>query len=216
MTAAAAPNHTLTMDLWRPRRAVSLRGARFHTGLIHILRLLFTVAAMVSAGFLIGPVIDHYLHSARPVSNPGVSSVTMLGPRFTGRDADDKPFVITADTARRRPEQPSLVDLTNPRMEDATASNVVAKAGVYDETREVLDLAGDVVMTDATGYVFNSETARMFVRENRVEGQSRLTGKGPLGELKADTYKVLDNGKRIIVTGNVWTKIIVDDPPQTK
>jgi lipopolysaccharide export system protein LptC len=101
-------------------------------------------------------------------------------------------------------------------MEDATASNVVAKAGVYDETREVLDLAGDVVMTDATGYVFNSETARMFVRENRVEGQSRLTGKGPLGELKADTYKVLDNGKRIIVTGNVWTKIIVDDPPQTK
>ena len=216
MTAAAAPNHTLTMDLWRPRRAVSLRGARFHTGLIHILRLLFTVAAMVSAGFLIGPVIDHSLHSARPVSNPGVSSVTMLGPRFTGRDADDKPFVITADTARRRPEQPSLVDLTNPRMEDATASNVVAKAGVYDETREVLDLAGDVVMTDATGYVFNSETARMFVRENRVEGQSRLTGKGPLGELKADTYKVLDNGKRIIVTGNVWTKIIVDDPPQTK
>ena len=216
MTAVAAPSHTLSMDLWRPRRAVSLRGARFHTGLIHILRLLFTVAAMVSAGFLIGPVIDHSLHSTRPVSNPGVSSVTMLGPRFTGRDANDKPFVITADTARRRPEQPSLIDLTNPRMEDEAASNVVAKTGVYDETREVLDFAGDVVMTDATGYVFNSETARMFVRENRVEGQTRLTGTGPMGELKADTYKVLENGKRIVLTGNVWTKIIVDDQPKPK
>lgn len=204
------------MDLWRPRRAVSLRGARFHTGLIHILRLLFTVAAMVSAGFLIGPVIQHGMASTRPTTNPGLSSVTMLGPRFTGRDANDKPFVITADTARRRPEQPSLIDLTSPRMEDETASNVVAKSGIYDETREVLDLAGDVVMTDATGYVFNSETARMFVRENRVEGQTPLSGTGPMGELKADTYKVLDNGKQIILTGNVWTKIIVDDKPQTK
>jgi lipopolysaccharide export system protein LptC len=214
MTAVTANTHSMSMDLWRPRRTLSLRGARFHTGFVHILRLLFTVAAMVSAGFLIGPVIDHSLHSTRPVANPGVSSVTMLGPRFTGRDANDKPFVITADTARRRPEKPSLVDLTNPRMEDETASNVVARNGVYDEVGEVLDLAGDVVMTDASGYVFNSETARMFVRENRIEGQTRLTGTGPMGELKADTYKVLDNGKRIILNGNVWTKIIVDDKPK--
>jgi lipopolysaccharide export system protein LptC len=180
MTAAT---HTVTMDLWRPRRAVSLRGARFHT-----------------------------VNKTPPSTTPGLTSVTMLGPRFTGRDANDQPFVITADTARRRPQQPSLIDLTNPRMEDANASNVVAKNGVYDETREVLDHAGDVVMTDVSGYVFNSETARMYVRENRVEGQTRIAGKGPTSELKADNWKVLDNGKHIMLDGNVWTRFDAAKP----
>lgn len=203
-----------TLDIWQPRRAVSLQGARLHTGLVHILRLLFTIAAMVSAGFLIGPVIQHSLEKTPQGANTGITSVTMIGPRFTGRDSNDKPFVITADTARRRPEQPSLIDLTNPKLEDETASNVVSRTGVYDEAREVLDLHTDVVMTDASGYIFNSDKARIFVKENRVESDTTITGHGPQAELKADTYKVFDGGKRIVLNGHVWTRFTNDQKPK--
>lgn len=196
------------MDLWGPRRAVSLSAARFRTGLVHILRLVFVIAAMVSAGLLIGPVIEHNLRTQPPPGRAGVTSLTMIGPRFTGRDSNDKPFVLTADTARRRPQQPGLVDLTNPKLEDETTSTVTAREGVYDEARQVLELSGDVVMNDASGYVFNSDKARMFVHENRVESETPLQGRGPLGEVRADTYKVLDNGERVILNGHTWARII--------
>jgi lipopolysaccharide export system protein LptC len=46
----------------------------------------------------------------------------------------------------------------------------------------------------------------MYVRENRVEGREPLNGFGAAGEVRADSYEVLDDGNRIILKGNVWTK----------
>jgi lipopolysaccharide export system protein LptC len=77
---------------------------------------------------------------------------------------------------------------------------------VWNSELEVLDLEGDVVMTDAGGYTFTSQKTRMYVRENRVEGQEPLNGFGAVGEVRADSYEVLDDGNRIILKGNVWTK----------
>jgi len=70
----------------------------------------------------------------------------------------------------------------------------------------ILDLVGDVVMTDAAGYTFTSQRTRMYVKDNRVEGQTPLNGVGPIGEIRADEYEVLEDGNRIILKGNVWTK----------
>ena len=46
----------------------------------------------------------------------------------------------------------------------------------------------------------------MYVRENRVEGLTPLKGVGAVGEVRADAYEVLDDGNRIVLKGNVWTK----------
>lgn len=196
------------MDLWGPRRTTSLREARWRTGLVHILRLLFTVAAMVSAGFLLGPVIDHAFNSARKGAYPtGSSSVTVLKPEFKDKDSNGRPYVITSDTARARRENKNLVDLVNPHMQDATDSHVRAETGVYNQAEQVLDLVGNVVMTNAAGYTFTTDKARMFVKENRVEGQTPLVGRGPMGEVRGNAYEVTDNGNRIRLTGRVETLI---------
>lgn len=194
------------MDMWGPRRATSLREARARTALVHILRLVFTIGSVLSAGVLLGTVIDSALREHRPQAATSGISVTVLGPRFEGRDSNDKPYVLTADTARRRRENVGMVDLVNPRLEDAASTVVQAREGVWNAGDEVLDLVGDVVMTDAAGYTFTSERTRMFVRENRVEGQTPLNGVGPIGEVRADSYEVLDDGNRIVLKGNVWTK----------
>lgn len=194
------------MEIWGPRRATSLREARQRTALVHILRLLFTIGAVLSAGWLLGTVIESTLREQGAGAPPTGLSVTVLAPRFEGFDANDRPYSLTAETARRRRENVSLVDLVNPRLEDAASTVVQAREGVWNADAEVLDLMGDVVMTDAAGYTFTSQKTRMFVKDNRVEGQEPLNGVGPIGEARADAYDVLDNGNRIVLKGNVWTR----------
>jgi lipopolysaccharide export system protein LptC len=205
MNSAAAHAHQ-SMEIWGPRRATSLREARQRTALVHILRLLFTIGAVLSAGWLLGTVIESTLREQGSGAPPTGLSVTVLAPRFEGFDANDRPYSLTAETARRRRENVSLVDLVNPRLEDAASTVVQAREGVWNADAEVLDLVGDVVMTDAGGYTFTSQKTRMFVKDNRVEGQEPLNGVGPIGEARADAYEVLDNGNRIVLKGNVWTR----------
>jgi lipopolysaccharide export system protein LptC len=197
-----------SMEMWEPRLATSLKEARARTALVHIIRLLFTIGAMLSAGVLIGYLINHALNGSTVMDKPGVVAATVVGPRFAGRDANDKPYVLTADTARRRRENVSVIDLKNPRLEDATSTAVQARDGIWNEDLKVLDLVGDVVMTDAAGYTFTSERTRMFVESGRVEGQTPLQGVGPVGEVRADSYEVLDDGDRILLKGKVWTKFV--------
>lgn len=204
MVSAAHSHHS--MDIWGPRRATSLKEARARTALVHILRLLFTIGAVLSAGVLVGTVINSSL-AAPPVAGPTSGlSVTVLSPRFEGFDANDRPYSLTAETARRRRENVSLVDLVSPRLEDAASTIVQAREGVWNAETEVLELVGDVVMTDAAGYTFTSQRTRMYVKDNRVEGQTPLNGVGPIGEVRADQYEVTDDGRRIVLKGNVWTK----------
>jgi lipopolysaccharide export system protein LptC len=130
----------------------------------------------------------------------------VLSPRFEGFDSNDRPYSLTAETARRRRENVSLIDLVSPRLEDAASTVVQAREGVWNSETEILELVGDVVMTDAGGYTFTSQRTRMYVKENRVQGQTPLNGVGPIGEVRADEYEVLDDGNRIVLTGNVWTR----------
>ncbi len=204
MSPAALSQHS--MAHWGPRRATSLKEARRRTALVHILRLLFTIGAVLSAGWLLGTIIESSFRERRTQPGAAGVSVTVHGPRFDGFDSSDRPYTLTAMTAQRRRDNVSLVDLVNPRLKDAASSTVQARAGVWNTDLEVLDLEGDVVMTDAAGYTFTSQKTRMYVRENRVEGQEPLQGFGPVGEVRADAYEVLQDGNRIILKGNVWTK----------
>lgn len=194
------------MDMWGPRRATSLKEARARTALVHILRLLFTIGAVLSAGVLVGYVINNAISSGNPPVAAAGAGATVIGPRFWGRDDNDQPYVLTAETARRRREATDLVDLVNPRLVDAASTAVQARDGVWNDKEKILDLVGDVVMTDAAGYTFTADRTRMYVEENRVEGRTPLRGYGPIGEVRADEYEVVDEGDRIILRGNVWTK----------
>lgn len=204
MSLAAQSEHT--MALWGPRRAITLADARKRTALVHILRLLFTVGAVLSAGWLFGTIIESSLREPSTQSSAAGVTVTVHAPRFDGFDSQDRPYTLTAMTAQRRRDNLSLVDLVNPRLKDYTSTTVQAREGVWNAELEVLDLQGDVVMTDAAGYTFTSQKTRMYVKDSRVEGQEPLNGHGPIGEVRADAYEVLDNGDRIVLKGHVWTK----------
>jgi lipopolysaccharide export system protein LptC len=88
-----------------------------------MLRMLFVAGAAISIGFFAGHIIKSALTSdSRPVRVTKDASVTMLNPRFTGRDSAGQSFQITADAARRRRGTDQAVDLTAPVMRTRSAA----------------------------------------------------------------------------------------------
>jgi lipopolysaccharide export system protein LptC len=194
--------------LWAPRRQMTLAQARRRSERVRYLRYAFVGAAAVSIGLFIGFVFRSAL--TQEAGLPTVrdeEAVTMINPRFTGRDSTGQVFTITADAAQRRRAEGGVVDLVNPVMRDANGAELKAPTGYYDRDKGVLELYEAVNIKDSAGYSFISRGARLILGEDRVEGLSPLEGKGPLGDIRADSYEILDGGNRIVFEGNVQTVI---------
>ncbi len=182
---------------------------------MRVLRMFFTYGAAASLGLLAGYLIQSaFQGSDGRRSFRSNEIVTMINPRFTGRDTVGKAYVITADMAQRRRGEEGVVDLTNPRMVDEDGTQVVAPEGTYDLNAVTLDLYRDVQVKDASGYVFRSTRARFFVNEGRVDGVEPLYGVGPLGDVRSDTYQITEDGAVVTFLGNVeMTFYPEEDPP---
>ena len=198
-------------ELWEPRRALTLAQAHRRTQLVGVLRMVFTAGAGVSAGVILGYVAMQAFTSFNASAPPPAAGVTMLNPRFTGRDAGGQLYVITAKTARQSRGDAYIVNLDEPVIEDGLGTVVSASTGVYDRDARKLELDGNVELLDVSGYRFVSESAIMHVDTNEVTGKTPLEGWGPLGRVRADTYTVVDGGTKVVLTGNVWTKLEFED-----
>ncbi|MEQ8299546.1 MAG: hypothetical protein RH945_03295 [Hyphomonas sp.] len=208
-----AVKHHDPASLWVPRRQMTLADARKRSNLVRGLRVLFMACAAISIGLFLGYIIKSALtRDAVPVKISGEEVVTMLNPRFTGRDSTGQSFTITAEAARRKELTANAVDLVGPIMRDAAGSEVRAPSGMYDRDAGILELYDDVVITDASGYSFKTAAARVHVGKDWVEGLSPLEGKGPLGDIRSDSYEILDGGNRVVFQGNVKTVIYPAEP----
>ncbi|MEO0754233.1 MAG: LPS export ABC transporter periplasmic protein LptC [Pseudomonadota bacterium] len=200
--------------LWAPRRQLTLDQARKRSDVVRIMRMVFTYGAAASIGLLAGYLIQSAFQGGdgrRSFRSNEI--VTMINPRFTGRDSAGKAYVITADSAQRRRGQEGVVDLANPRMIDEAGTNVTAPEGTYDLNAVTLDLFRDVQVADASGYTFTSTSARFYVNDGLVEGVDPLRGVGPLGDIRSDTYRITDDGAVMNFLGNVEMTFYPDDPP---
>ncbi len=204
--------HTEMLAQWAPQRQMSLAQARRRSNLVGRLRVIFVACAAISAGVIIGPI------AATALSGNGQQFdqveadevITMLNARFTGRNIAGEAYVITAEEARRRRADSSVVDLINPRLVDDKGTEVGAPIGVYYQNAEHLDLFQAVSVRDSDGYQFTTTAARVFVQEGRVQGLEPLSGNGPLGDVRADSYEIEDDGDRVILRGNVDLTIYPD------
>lgn len=214
-----ATRHNDPISLWAPRRQLTLAQARRRSERVKYLRYGFVAASAMAIGLFMGYILRSALtQDAAPPRVDDSQAVTMINPRFTGRDASGEIFTIIAEAATRRRSREGAVDLVGPIMRDAKGTEVHAPSGFYDRDLGILELYEDVRISDTAGYRFVSQGARVHVAEDRVEGLSPLEGKGPLGDIRADAYEILDGGDRIVFTGNVQTVIYpqtADKKPET-
>ncbi len=126
----------------------------------------------------------------------------MVSPRYHGIDGHERPFLITAATARQI--SPDRVDLVKPKADAVSASGTWAMAtadrGVYSPHSQILDLAGHVVLYRADGTILTAPVATMDVRRDISFSPAWVHVEGPFGVLDAQR-SFLSSGDGVLQFG---------------
>lgn len=138
--------------------------------------------------------------------NPtSVESLSMVNARYQGLDRSNKPFTLTADQATEDKTDRDIVQLKNPKADFMTRSGasvyVEAQSGLYHQSTKVLDLVGEVNLYQDEGNELHTSRARVFLENSTAEGDQPVTGFGPQGAVSGTGFRILDNGGKIILTG---------------
>ncbi len=209
--------------VWEPKRATTLSQARQRTAFVRTLRFVLIAITAGIVGLVILQIATSVLGEVEPEEITIGENARMINPRFTGRDEGGSPFVVTADVAiRRQGASVNLTELERPRLDyemiealGPEADGVLAQSGLYDSENRILDLDTDVRFRTASGYEFVSQTARLLLDEDRVIGDSPVEGTGPMGDIRAEAYEILDGGDRVVFTGQVVARIENRRVPQS-
>ena len=81
--------------------------------------------------------------------------------------------------------------------------SVMASSGRYDRAQKTLQLAGPVNIFSDAGYEFHAQSARIDLQNNIAESDEPVQGHGPFGTLSADSFRVIDQGQRLLFRKNV-------------
>ena len=187
------------LDLWR-RRSERVRRLRRSAPWV------MAAVVVLVVGWL---GVRAALQAIRPTT--AGQSIRMSRPRFIGRDDHQKPYVLIADQATRDTANPDLVHLVNADMkldvDKPAPATLRGDVGAFNESTRILALAGHVVFTDGSGYVFHSERARIDTYTRDVQGNAAVDGAGPLGLTRALAYAVTGRGQRVVFTGDVHSHL---------
>ncbi len=202
-------------DIERRRRL--LQRWRRHSALIAVLRRLLPalcVAIVVALGGWSAMSTLLWRKDAKVNSN---ANIRMLNPNFQGRTEAGKPFLITAASAVRDNLDPSKVTLDRPVLNLGVSTpewtKVSAANGVYREDTHMLDLKGQVTLDDYKGNHLETEHALVDTTKNNVDGDTHISGHGPLGSIDASSYAVRDGGAYLQFQGRV--KSVIQQHRQT-
>ena len=184
-------------------------GARY-TRFVAWMKLLLPVfAASVVALVVIWPQLqdkpDSFRLGLSSISVHEKSGQQVVNARFTGSDAEDRPFTVTADSAMQRMGAGDSFELELPKADIAMADGswiaLASETGTYHKKKQVLALGGGVNMFHDSGFEFRTRKAEIDLARGTARGRDPVSGQGPFGSLVASGFVVLDHGKRIIFTG---------------
>ena len=201
---ARGPASALAMDRWRRR-----------SQLIRRLRVVLPAIIGVIVISLAGMVTYNSLAVGGAEPEEADAPIRLVNPRFMGRDAQGRSFVITANSAVRDEDDYQRVVLDRPAMvldgEGLSPMRLSAQSGVFHEGDGVLRLQGDVSLNDQDA-TFDTGSAVFDTSTGVLEGEGLITGAGPLGEIRAKSYGVYDNGQRMVFKGGVSGTITPKSP----
>jgi len=208
VTAQAPPAETLRLE----RRARDMRRWRRRSVLIAALRrilplLIIAIAVLFGGWVLFGGLITggSGVHGTPP------SSIHMTNARFLGRDAQGHAYVLTAIEAARDNTDFQKITLTNPTLtmdsDGQKPTRLSADRGVYREDNRILLLDGHVSVRDSQDDSFLTEQAIVDTVNGAVAGKSPVSGQGPTGSIRADSYAIYDRGQRLVFQGKVHSRV---------
>jgi len=135
----------------------------------------------------------------------GASPSDMVNARFVGTDEADRPFTITAERVQNLVPDSTDVTLEQPKadltLEDGTWVVLTAGLGQFDMQAEALDLDGDVTLLHDGGYAFHTRRATVDLDAGTAHGTDPVEGHGPIGDVKGEGFRLLDEGRTLVLEG---------------
>lgn len=133
-------------------------------------------------------------------------NLVMINPRYAGRSRSKQPFLVTAERARQEYSGADLIHLTEPKgdmnMKSGAWVALTAPVGNYHQRSQKLDLSGGVNLFHDSGFEFTSETAHIDLDSSTAMGDDPVTGHGPTADITSEGFRVLEDGSRVIFTGD--------------
>lgn len=203
-------HHRLDVQTVDPGKAI--RRARLHSALVKHVRLLIIVSsalAIVSVGFI--ALFDPFkrLPGKVEVGHVGLqgSRVTMKSPKMAGMRSNGRPFELQGISGVQDILKPNLIELYGVKarivMDDSSTSKITARAGLYDSSKDVIQLTGSVHIVNDSGYDVRMPSATVNVRSSSLITNTPVTVLLNGGRVIANRMDIEDDGHRISFDGDV-------------
>ena len=204
--------HARTAAALAPSVAGTRRFGTRYSRFVGTMKVVLPVTAAAIAALLLAwpAAYDDHQEFALTFANTNSTDVETLGmanARYVGTDANNRPFFVTADEALQNSSKPDLIDMValqaDMAFDNGVWMSVLASSGRYDRSRQTLHLAGPVNIFSDLGYEFHAESAHIDLQNNIAQSNEPVRGHGPLGTLSADSFRVDDQGQRLLFRKNV-------------
>lgn len=132
-----------------------------------------------------------------------VAAPVMNHPVYQGVTSNGDQYKITGLRAVQKTSELIVIEQVEGQLVKANGDFTALSANnaEYIKAQDMIELIGDVVINDASGYNFVTPRARIHIATMDVEGDAQVEGTGPQGNLLAIGFKIRDNAKRIIFGG---------------
>ena len=134
------------------------------------------------------------------IANSG--EIALTGARYQGVTSSGQPFLITADQASEANDGSGRIDMQQPRatitMKNGQIIKLQSNYGVFDQPNDVVDMAGDVVVTQpAKNLKLASDALFADLKLGEMRSLVPVTVTDDARRIDAETMTVFDNGDRI-------------------
>lgn len=197
-----------------PRRldAKAYRAAMRHTRFIKFLRFLIPAGSLLTIiGIVVVAVFDPFGRLPKGVSVGSISlngsQITMELPKLTGFRKDLRPYEVTANAARQDIRNPQIIDLSDLKarigMGERGNALLTSTGGVYDSSKETLQLSGDVRVRTGDGIELNMKSAFAEFKSGSIISKEPVEVRLRDGTIHANGIEIVDGGREIIFPGRV-------------
>lgn len=140
------------------------------------------------------------------------NDLAMMKPKLTGTDSKGRPFTITADQAVQDAHNSKRATLKNMEadlvMEKQNWINAHAKTGLVDMNTGQLELSNGIDVYTGTGYELHSRSASANLKQSVIHGHEPVTGQGPDGTLRADSFHADRETNLLTLAGHVQMTVL--------
>ena len=193
-----------------PRKAI--RHARRHSLLVRLVRvgiIVSSVLAIASLAFI--ALFDPFkrLPGNISVGHVGMqgSRVTMAAPKMSGMRPNGQPFELRGVSGIQDILKPNVVELftvdAKIGMDDSSTSKITAQSGIYDGSKNMIWLKGNVHIVNDSGYAMRMLSAVVNIKSSALITNEPVVMLLNGGRVIADRMDIEDDGHKISFDGDV-------------